>query len=86
MRDYNEHDAVCNPCKAKRTALYCENCGTFTCTHYSLVADDDERGPNDEQLVHRCNDCESELIQPDHDAETLLQNFRIEIQSGPGTA
>lgn len=62
MRDYfNEHDDVCAPCRASGTALWCEWCCTFTCEHYSLWGDDDERGPNDEQLVHRCNDCEMEL-------------------------
>lgn len=61
MKNYNEHDAVCDECKAKHAALWCEWCHTFTCTHYSLWGDDDERGPNNEQIVHRCNDCEGEL-------------------------
>ena len=62
IRDYNEHDAVCDECKAKRNAMWCEWCSTFTCIHYSLFANDDA-GPGGEQLVHRCNDCESELTE-----------------------
>jgi len=71
MRGYNEHDCVCVECKAERFALWCTNCCTFTCTHYSLWGDDDERGPNDEQLVHRCNDCEMELSPYDEDASPM---------------
>lgn len=64
MRDYfNEHDDVCAPCRASGTALWCEWCCTFTCVHHSngMWGDAVERGPNGEQLVHRCNDCETEL-------------------------
>jgi len=63
MRDYNEYDAVCTECSKKRNTPYCEWCQTFTCVHYSLWADDDPPGLDGEQLVHRCNDCESELVE-----------------------
>lgn len=61
MRNYHEWpNAICELCTPE-TSLSCPGCRTFTCTHLSLVGDDDERGPNDEQLVHRCNVCEQEL-------------------------
>ncbi len=85
-QEYNEHDAVCDECRAKKSALYCSWCATYTCTHYSLWANDDELGTNGEQLVHRCNDCENELEHIDVEAETLLREFRIEIQQGSGMA
>lgn len=55
-------DALCEQC-CKETALFCRTCRTWTCQHYSLWADNDPRGANGEQVVHRCNWCQSELLE-----------------------
>lgn len=62
MRTYNEHDAVCDGCWHDKVALFCEWCSTFTCIHYSLEAGDDIS--LDGETVHRCNACETPLIDP----------------------
>lgn len=88
MRNYSlSPDYICDLC-TKETALHCPHCDNFTCIHLSLWGDDDERGPNNEQIVHRCNDCESELETPGSERDKkLLEDFRIEIQQATlGTA
>lgn len=79
-------DTICEHC-TRATALWCEKCHTFTCTHYSLWADDDQRGPNGEQLVHRCNWCQVELAEMCEAeywrAQALIAEMRAAVQEVP---
>lgn len=59
--------AICGQC-TPNTALVCPACGTLCCTHYSLWAADDPCREKGVQLVHRCNECQSVLVEYEESA------------------